>query len=284
MTRDTSALERERERAERNSLWPVYKGLSFNLWRPDTGSYLGWAKPREITDLLRERRRRGKANRLSAFSEFDGTWIEDPQTLPCLGPRIAFRDVARATDNRTVIAALIPGKRVIVHLAPSVLWPRGGNTDEAYLLGVLSSMILDWFARCVVELHLTYDHFNSLPIPRPELDDPDPSSPGLRLRNRVIHLAGRLATAEPDHPGFREWAAAVGVEAGSVRSEEQKTDLIEELDAVVALLYGLDDADLRVIYDTFHTGADYSARCRRVIDHCRTWRERLKRTRLGGAP
>ncbi len=136
-------------------------------------------------------------------------------------------------------------------------------------------MVLDWFARRVVELHLTYDHFNALPIPRPELDDPDPDSPGLRLRDRVIHIAGRLATAEPDHPGFREWAAEVGVEAGSIRSENEKNELIEELDAVVALLYGLDDADLRVIHDTFHASADYTERCRRVIRHCREWRKRL---------
>ncbi len=164
---------------------------------------------------------------------------------------------------------------MVVHLAPTVLWPHGARTDEAYLLGVLSSMVLDWFARRVVELHLTYDHFNALPIPRPELDDPDPCSPGLQLRDRVIHIAGRLATAEPDHPGFREWAAAVGVEAGSIRSENEKNELIEELDAVVALLYGLDDADLRVIHDTFHASADYTERCRRVIRHCREWRQRL---------
>ena len=196
-------------------------------------------------------------------------------TLPCRSPRVAFRDVARATDNRTVIAALIPGQRVLIHKGPYLLWPRGSEADGAYLLGVLASMILDWFARRVVETNLTYDHFNALPIPRPELDDPSPHSPGIRLRSRVIEIAGRLATAEPDHSGFREWAAAVGVEPGSIRSEEEKNDLIEELDAVVALLYGLDDADLSVIYDTFHTGADYSDRCRRVVDHARVWRNRL---------
>lgn len=121
------------------------------------------------------------------------------------------------------------------------------------------------------------------PIPRPKPSASASDSPGIRLRNRVIHIAGRLATAEPDHPGFREWAAAIGVEAGSIGSEAEKIDLIEELDAVVALLYGLDDADLRVIYDTFHTGADYSDRCRRVIGHCRRWRERLDQATPGGS-
>ena len=256
-------------------LWPVYGGRSFNLWQPDTGDYYAWADPQPIADALEERRRRGQRNRRSAFSEFSREWTESRATLPCLSPRIAFRDVTNRTNNRTVIAALVPGDRVITNKGPYLLWPRGSEADGAYLLGVLSSMILDWFARRVVELNLNFHIFNSLPIPRPELDDPDPGSPGVRLRTRVSEIAGRLATAEPDHPGFREWAAAVGVEAGSIRSEAEKNDLIEELDAVVALLYGLDDADLSVIYDTFHTGADYSDRCRRVIEHARVWRNRL---------
>ncbi|MDE2977795.1 MAG: hypothetical protein OXU63_09790 [Acidobacteriota bacterium] len=265
-----------------SSLWPVYGGRSFNLWQPDTGDYYAWAEPQPITTALQQRRRRGQRNRRSAFSEFSREWAECRETLPCLKPRIAFRDVTNRTNNRTVIAALVPGDRVITNKGPYILWPSGSETDAAYLLGVLSSMILDWFARRIVELNLNFHIFNSLPIPRPELDDPDPGSPGIRLRTRVIHIAGRLATAEPDHPGFREWAAAVGVEAGSIGSEAEKNDLIEELDAVVALLYGLDDADLRVIYGTFHTGADYSERRRRVIGHCREWRERLENGGPGG--
>ncbi len=242
---------------------------------PDTGNYYAWANPEDVVPFLQRKRVRGNRNRRSAFSEFPREWAEDEATQPWLRPRIAYRNVTNRTNSRTVIAALVPGAAILVDKAPYFLWPQGDCRDEAYVLGVLCSMPLDWFARRVVELSLTYHIFNSLPIPRPELDDADPDSPGLRLRDRVIHIAGRLATAEPDHPGFREWAGAVGVEAGSIGSEDEKNDLIEELDAVVGLLYGLDDADLRVIYDTFHTGADYSGRCRRVIDQARAWRDRL---------
>ena len=28
-----------------DGLWPVYKGASFNLWEPDTGTYYAWATP-----------------------------------------------------------------------------------------------------------------------------------------------------------------------------------------------------------------------------------------------
>ncbi|MCY3591662.1 MAG: hypothetical protein OXH32_08555 [Acidobacteria bacterium] len=127
----------------------------------------------------------------------------------------------------------------------------------------------------LIELGTDHHTLNALPTPRSELAGASPGFSGIRLRSRVIEIAGRLATAEPDHPGFREGIAAVAVETGSIRSEAEKNDLIEELDAVVALLYGLDDVDLSVIHGTSHTGADYSDRCRRVIDHARGWRNRL---------
>ncbi|MCB9404895.1 MAG: hypothetical protein H6519_10735 [Microthrixaceae bacterium] len=54
---------------------------------------------------------------------------------------------------------------------------------------------------------------------------------------------------------------------GSVSSDEERADLVAELDAAVGLLYDLDEADLRVIYDTFHEGTDYSAHVSAVLDH-----------------
>ena len=258
-------------------VWPVYGGRSFNLWQPDTGDYYAWAEPERITSALHERRLRGQKNRRSAFSEFSREWAEDRTTLPCLRPRIAFRDVTRPTDTRTAIAALVPGDRVLTNQAPYILWPSGTEADQAYVLGVLSSMILDWFARRVLELHLNFHIFNSLPIPRPELDPGPGQHRKLRLRDRVIQISGRLATTDPDRPGFREWAAAVGVEPGSVESEAEKQDLIAELDAVVAFLYDLDEDDLAVIYDTFHAGADYSERRVQVLQHFRSWRQRVER-------
>ena len=56
---------------------------------------------------------------------------------------------------------------------------------------------------------------------------------------------------------------------GSVTDEATKQDLICELDACVAHLYGLDEDDLAVVYETFHEGADYSQRHRAVLAHSR---------------
>ncbi len=59
-----------------------------------------------------------------------------------------------------------------------------------------------------------------------------------------------------------------------VREEATKQDLICGLDACVAHLYGLDESDLAVIYETFHEGKDYSARHAAVLEHFRRWENR----------
>ena len=241
--------------------WLVYGGRAFNLWNPDTGQYYASVDPDLITAHLQDKRRRGHKNKRSVFSEFDSSYIDDPSTLACLRPRIMYRDVARATDTRTLIAALIPGKVVSVDMAPSLLWPAGTPKDTAYLLGILSSMILDWYARRVVENHVKFYILNSLPIP-----DADPEHDPLPAR--VVEIAGRLAAIDDR---FSEWAAEVGVPVGSVTDDDMKHDLICELDACVAHLYGLDESDLAVIYETFHEGTDYAERHASVLQHFRRW-------------
>ena len=137
-------------------VWPVYTGKSFNLWEPDTGDYYDSVDAATITSHLQDKRMRQRRTRSSAFAEQAQAVTDDPTTLPCLRPRIAFRDIARATDTRTLIAALIPGHRVVVHKAPYLLLTAGTSADEAYLLGVLCSMPLDWQARRTVELTMDF--------------------------------------------------------------------------------------------------------------------------------
>ena len=167
--------------------------------------------------------------------------------------------MTRSTDTRTVIAALVPGEVVLTHQAPYLLWPKGTAREEAYLLGILSSMVLDWYARCVVELHLTFHILNNFPIPDADVDN-DP------VASRVADIAGWLAAVDERFDG---WAAEVGVQVGSVQDEATKLDLICELDACVAHLYDLDESDLAVVYETFHEGADYSERHAAVLKHFR---------------
>ncbi len=241
--------------------WPVFKGESFDLWEPDTGTYYAWASPAEVRKDLQKSRVR--ANSRSVFLGFTPQWLRDSATLPCNHPRLAFRDVTRATDTRTVRCALLPPRIFVANTAPYFLWPRGDERDQAYLLGVLSSVPLDWWARRYVEKHLNFFVLNPLPIPRPQRSD-------LRWK-RVVKLAGRLAC--PDER-FAAWAQSAGVECGPLTADK-KEDHINELDAVVAHLYGLTESHVRHIFETFHEGWDYHQRLEATLEHYRRWQTRL---------
>jgi hypothetical protein len=245
------------------SAWPVLKGESFDLWNPDKGTYYGHAKPAPLKAHLQAKRVRASGNANSPFSEFASDRIQNEASLPCNAPRIAFRDIARASDPRTMIAALIPGERFCANKAPTFLFPKGSESDEAFLLGILSSIPLDWYARLHVELSLNFWIVNTLPIPRPARDSV--------LRARVIELAGRLASSDER---FKGWANAVGVKFGPLR-QEQKSEMIYELDAVVAHLYKLNADDLAHIFETFNEGWDYSERLAATLTHYKSWEARL---------
>ena len=148
----------------------------------------------------------------------------------------------------------------MTNLAPYLLFVQGTARDEAYLLGraVFDDIWTGTPAESLNEMHVNFYLLNNFPIPEHYDEDP--------IADRVVQIAGRLAAVDDR---YAEWAAEIGVEVGSVTDDETKKDLICELDACVAHLYGLDEDGLAVIYETFHTGADYSAHHARVLEHFR---------------
>ena len=245
-------------------VWPVYSGKSFNLWQPDTGHYYDSVDAVSITKHLHQKRLSQSHTARSAFAELPERVLDDPSTLPCRHARIAFRNVTNPTNTRSIVGALVPPDRVIAHHAPYLLRTAGTARDEAYVLGVLSSMACDWQIRRTVELNLTFEQLSLLTIPD--------AGDGHPVRDRVVEIAGRLAAVDQR---FSEWAAEVGVPVGSANDEMVKEDLICELDACVAHLYGLDEADLAVLYSTFDAKRPdrYADHHTAVLGHFRRWRE-----------
>ena len=162
-----------------------------------------------------------------------------------------------------MVASLIPGNRVTTHKAPHLLKFAGTAIDEAFMLGVLSSMPFDWQARRTVELNMTFAQLNAFTIP-----DPGPCDP---IRDRVAQIAGQLAATDGR---FADWAEEVGVPVASIRGPLETGDLLAELDACVAYLYGLDENDMETIYSTFSESVDYSGRQEAVLNHYRRIRRR----------
>ncbi len=163
-----------------------------------------------------------------------------------------------------MIACLIPPGVVLVEKAPYILPRLANKIDEAFILGILSSRIFDWYARRFVELKMSFELLNPMPIPRPPLDN--------ALRHRVIEISGSLAAVDER---FDEWATEVGIAVGSVTDPSERTDLIAELDAVVAHLYQLSEDQLTHIFETFHRGWNYQARLETTLEYFRSWGRKL---------
>lgn len=237
-------------------LWPVYGGESFDIWQPDTGNY--YAQARDTEALDRAQRKPSHSPKSSPYGAMPRQWRENVATHPALFPRIAFRDVTNRTNTRTLVCALIPGERITVQTAPWVLWLDLNHwlRQEAFLIGIMSSLIADWWMRRFVEGHVDQEAFDCLRIPAAG----DLTS---GIGARVVAIAGRLAA--PDDR-FAEWADAVGVEPGRL-PEDEKQDMIAKLDALAARLYGLTERQLAHVFETFHEGWDYEPRLKAVLKH-----------------
>ncbi len=259
-TNDRKTFDAGAQNPER---WPVYTGATFNLWDPDFGDPYAWADPETVVQALLAKRKNQARLKRSAFYGLPQDVLADRRTLPCLSPRILFRDVARATDSRTMIACLAPGQAVATNKAPYLFRAAGTPADDAYMLGVLSSVPFDWYARRYVELAMSIGILNAFPVPRPATDSP--------FRARLVEVSGRLAAVDDR---FAEWAAVVGVPVGSVTDDATQDDLTAELDALVALLYGLDRDDVVHIFETFHRGWDFQARLDAALGHYDRWSAR----------
>ena len=243
--------------AGRTDLWPIYGGGSFDLWRSDTGKRYAWIEPNTARNHLFQKRQNQTRIKSSAFYGQDSTWVNDPSTLPIEKPRIAFRDITRSTDSRTVITALVPPYCGLTNKAP-YLFTNEDVPTEAFLLGVMSSIPFDWVARRIVEINLNFFIFNSLPIPLSTSNSPH--------KAELQKLAARLAAVDDR---YADWAKQASVTVGSVKSENEKQDIIHRIDALVAYLYGLDETDLQTIFKTFHRGWDYKPRLNAVLEHFR---------------
>ena len=107
-------------------LWPVYKGESFDLWQPDTGTYYAAADPSTNHQVLA-----GQAGSPTATGAI-GVLVRstpsgrhDPPHCRCHCPRVAFRDMTRRPTPGPCQVALLPPSIVIANQGAYLLWSSG---------------------------------------------------------------------------------------------------------------------------------------------------------------
>ena len=155
--------------------------------------------------------------------------------------RIAFHDVARGTDPRTLVAALIPQGVFLTNKAPYLAFPTGDALARAACLGIMNSVPFDWQARRFVEINVNFFLLEGLYVP--SLADDDYA--------QIARAAARLSAVDDR---FADFAREAGVECGPL-PDADRAELRVEIDARVARAWGLRPADLAVIYEDFTLNA-----------------------------
>lgn len=237
--------------AERATGWPVYSGDSFDLWKPEYKP-----PPFRLTERKGLAAMQAKREESSVWRrEFPAAVVDDPTTLPQRRARILFRDVTNRLNARTAIACLVPPRVFAVNNSPSLLFPRGDERAQAYVLAVLCSLAFDWIVRRRVERHLNLYILCSLPFPRPAADDP--------RRIRLAALAARIACVDDR---FADFAHANGVDCGPV-SDTERDGYLEELDALVAHLFRMSETQLEIVFADFTEASVPIARRQAIRRH-----------------
>jgi hypothetical protein len=217
---------------------PVWKGRSFDQYDPHGADPAGHAKDKEMLGWLQKKR----TSTRSAFrGRFTPEFLADEGTQPFQSARVAFRDVSRATDSRTVRACLAPPGVFLANSAPYLVFDRGGPLETAFVLGVMNSLPFDWQARRYVEAHLNFFVLSLLRFP-------DPANTDTRA---IGERAARLSCVDTRFVSFAE---AVGVAIGTLDDKEEAR-LRSEIDALVARAYRLDLDDLEVVFSDFTPAA-----------------------------
>ena len=151
--------------------------------------------------------------------------------------RVAFRDVSRATDSRTVRACLLPPAHFLTNKAPYLAFVDDDPRHEAACLAVCNSLAFDWQARRFVEINLNFFILEGLRLP-----DLDPATVAA-----LAEPAARLSCPDKRFAGF---AAATAVEVGPLPAHERDA-LRAGIDALVAHAYGLTTDELEVVFSDF---------------------------------
>lgn len=144
--------------------------------------------------------------------------------------RAGFCDIAGQTNERSLMAALIPAGVVCGNKVPTILFPEDPSEERLLVwVAIANSFAFDWMLRRVLTTTVNYFLLQSVPLPRLTKD-------GLPWK-KLVSAARELQSLDS---------------AGANRETyERMTQLRGEIDAEVAVAYGLDLTDMELMLQDF---------------------------------
>jgi type I restriction-modification system DNA methylase subunit len=266
--------------------YPVYGGSNVYQFTYDT-SFVDISEPdfwsvEEEADPDKSAKRRIREKNVrrlkkAIYTEFDGkgsqvqfvdSLLEDHRgtglsksdvLLDCTQPRIVFRDIARAKNERTMISAVIP-EGIVCHNKLHTVRPYEINPSEDDLsedplhsvydpifsdkelfvaLGLLNSVPFDYLMKTKVDSSLVMYKFKESQVPR--LTEGD---------EWFDHIWTRAAKLNCYGDAFAEMRDRLDIEAAT--SPDERERIQAELDAGAFHAYGLDREQTEFVLDDFY--------------------------------
>jgi hypothetical protein len=214
--------------------WQLWKGESFDQHDPH-GAEARWCPP--TAAALKKARKPHPGTGSIIAADVPVATRRAAVAAEVGNVRLAFRDVSRATDSRTVRASLVPPQTFLVNSSPYLAFLDGDHRQRAACCAVMNSLPFDWQARRFVENHLNYFVLELLTVP--SLTD--------AVYDELVALGARLSC--PDER-FVEVAEACGTQVGEL-DEAERLARRARVDALVGHAYGLDLADIDVVLADF---------------------------------
>jgi hypothetical protein len=194
-----------------------------------------------------------------AFLPTPQYWVQSSQVEIPHGIEwtIAFRDIARATDVRTMIAAIVPragyGNKLPILLATNV---DDYRANAARMVANLNSTVFDFVTRSKV--HSTsmnwylVEQLPVVPLARFAESRFGPKTAAEIINAAVLELTYTAHDMAPFARDMGHVDSAGNVKPPFVWDEDRRLHLRAKLDAVFFHLYGVTDRDdVRYIYSTF---------------------------------
>lgn len=174
--------------------------------------------------------------------------------------RIGFRDIARDTDERTLIFCLLPkhcgvGNTINISIPKTyALDNAGGVTTQTvsplrllFALAWFNSVPVDWLARFMIQIHANKTYLYRLPMPQPSDDE-------IRSHPDYVQLAKNalLLSLAASWDSFAELAPLFDVQPQDLPQTAKAQDMLRaQNDKLVAKLYGITDAELAHLLQSF---------------------------------
>ncbi len=239
---------------------PLYTGKLIHQFNHRFGEPCFWLEPTEARAALLPARQKA-IQRLAAEHGLE-CWVKPEELkLDYQSHRLAFRDVARNTDERTMIATILPRGVFCPHtMSLEVVFhdemtdgklhlnvPGLNSSERFYLLAVFNSFVADYQLRQKVTAHLSFFFIYNLPVPRLTLAD--------EAFGPIVQRAAQLIYTTHEFDGLaKKVTAALKLPPAAVKGVTEtaaRARLRAELDGLVANLYGLTESEFTHILSTF---------------------------------